>query len=350
MDIKYFILFFVFIIFIIIVFGTLYLLLLRNFKSIKFENVNKKINYNEKIDAVYTWVNGKDKTWIENRKIYKTKESSDRYNVDFENSELLLSIRSLYKFVPWINKIFIVVMRPQNPRLPKELMKKVTIIYHDEIWEDISSLPVFNSHAIESQLHRIPNLSEKFIYLNDDIYFTDYIYPYHYFHNNLPIYRGYVLPFKLNNIFIPKKNKNYFYPIYNLGQIYLKKNIFIFRYHHFSVPLLKSNMIFAEKSAELKRIWSQTSKSKFRSITDIPPIHACVLWSLINKKALVVTEIEKYWKGIFICKSKGIFQGMCDYNRVPNSFGTKKPNEICVNDPVLFKKFKKYMDYKVLCK
>ncbi|AQA20410.1 hypothetical protein BST95_19390 (plasmid) [Halioglobus japonicus] len=31
-------------------------------------------------------------------------------------------------------------------------------------------LPVFNSRAIESNLHRIPNLSEHFLYLNDDFF------------------------------------------------------------------------------------------------------------------------------------------------------------------------------------
>ena len=42
---------------------------------------------------------------------------------------------------------------------------------HRDIFADASALPVFNSHAIESQLHRIPGLSERYVYLNDDVFF-----------------------------------------------------------------------------------------------------------------------------------------------------------------------------------
>lgn len=32
------------------------------------------------------------------------------------------------------------------------------------------SLPVFNSNALEVNIHRIKGLSEKFVYFNDDIF------------------------------------------------------------------------------------------------------------------------------------------------------------------------------------
>jgi hypothetical protein len=31
-------------------------------------------------------------------------------------------------------------------------------------------LPTFNSHAIEGHLYRVPDLSERFIYFNDDMF------------------------------------------------------------------------------------------------------------------------------------------------------------------------------------
>ena len=40
---------------------------------------------------------------------------------------------------------------------------------HREIIEQ-EYLPTFNSHVIEANLHKIPNLSEHFIYFNDDVF------------------------------------------------------------------------------------------------------------------------------------------------------------------------------------
>jgi hypothetical protein len=46
----------------------------------------------------------------------------------------------------------------------------VTIIDHASLIP-VASLPTFDSGNIESYIHRIPNLSERFIYLNDDVFF-----------------------------------------------------------------------------------------------------------------------------------------------------------------------------------
>ena len=40
---------------------------------------------------------------------------------------------------------------------------------HDHIFQSPDDLPTFSSPAIESNIHRIPGLSENFVYLNDDI-------------------------------------------------------------------------------------------------------------------------------------------------------------------------------------
>ena len=45
------------------------------------------------------------------------------------------------------------------------------MVDHQEIFDDPSKLPVFNSNAIISQPHRIPGLSEHFLYINDDVFF-----------------------------------------------------------------------------------------------------------------------------------------------------------------------------------
>ena len=53
----------------------------------------------------------------------------------------------------------------------------MTIIDHVQIFPNASHLPTFNSRAIESHLHRIPGLSENFLYFNDDWLFIDHVCP-----------------------------------------------------------------------------------------------------------------------------------------------------------------------------
>ena len=46
----------------------------------------------------------------------------------------------------------------------------IKVITHEEIFENKEHLPTFNPDAIELYLHRIPGLSDKFLYLNDDMF------------------------------------------------------------------------------------------------------------------------------------------------------------------------------------
>lgn len=46
-----------------------------------------------------------------------------------------------------------------------------------ELFQNKSHLPTFSSPAIEAHLHRIRGLSDKFIYLNDDVMFGKEVWP-----------------------------------------------------------------------------------------------------------------------------------------------------------------------------
>ncbi|XP_077401637.1 N-acetylglucosamine-1-phosphotransferase subunits alpha/beta-like isoform X2 [Vanacampus margaritifer] len=87
-----------------------------------------------------------------------------------DNGALLYSLRSVEKYVPWVRHVFIVT----NGQIPSWLNLKnprVSIVTHQEIFLNQSHLPTFSSPAIESNLHRILGISQKFIYLNDDVMF-----------------------------------------------------------------------------------------------------------------------------------------------------------------------------------
>ncbi|GIY39559.1 hypothetical protein CDAR_539291 [Caerostris darwini] len=93
-----------------------------------------------------------------------------------DNEELRYSLRSLEKHAPWVQHIYIIT----NGQIPYWLNlddPSVTIVTHEEIFPNKSHLPTFSSPAIECHLHRIPNLSQKFIYLNDDVMFGKDVWP-----------------------------------------------------------------------------------------------------------------------------------------------------------------------------
>lgn len=76
--------------------------------------------------------------------------------------------------MPWVRRIYIV----SNCSKPKWLKESNRIIWvdHTSIFPSSTDLPTFNSHAIESCLHRIPNLGEYFIYFNDDVFLNKYVH------------------------------------------------------------------------------------------------------------------------------------------------------------------------------
>src|SRR5690606_32516544 len=84
--------------------------------------------------------------------------------------ELKYSLRSLEMFAPWVNRIYLVTDQ-QTPEWLDTGARGLTVVDHREIFDDVDKLPVFNSNAIISQLHRIEGLSEHYIYLNDDVFF-----------------------------------------------------------------------------------------------------------------------------------------------------------------------------------
>jgi hypothetical protein len=125
------------------------------------------------IDAVYTWVDAADPAWQElfARYVDPSGFDPDRFA---QSDELRYSLRSLDVFAPWIRRIHILSnCAPPSWFRPSE---RVVWLDHADVI-DSEVLPLFNSGAIESFLHRIPGLSEHFVYLNDDFVLWDSVTP-----------------------------------------------------------------------------------------------------------------------------------------------------------------------------
>ena len=144
------------------------------------------------IDFVYLWVDGSDPMWRSKRDTFIGVTHADS-SIDCEgryadNDELKYSLRSLEKYAPWIRNIFIVTDN-QVPKWLDTSNPKIKIIDHCEILP-IESRPCFNSALIEHFLWKIPGLSERFLYGNDDMFINRAVKPSDFFDNNgLPIIR-----------------------------------------------------------------------------------------------------------------------------------------------------------------
>jgi len=153
------------------------------------------------IDAVLTWVNGEDKTWqkkinqyLEKKIDFKQKKQSVRYN---SIGEIDISIQSIIKFAPFIKNIYLITdnQKPETFKQLKTLANaqniNFSIIDHQVIFKGHEeNLPTFNSRSIESMIFKIPNLSEHYIYFNDDFCLMRNTKPTDFFIDGKPILRG----------------------------------------------------------------------------------------------------------------------------------------------------------------
>ena len=83
-----------------------------------------------------------------------------------DNDELRYSLRSIWRFAPWVRHVFIVT----NGQVPHWLNldhPRLTLVTHSDIYPNQSHLPTFSSPSIESHLHRIPGLADYYVYFND---------------------------------------------------------------------------------------------------------------------------------------------------------------------------------------
>lgn len=118
-----------------------------------------------KIDIVITHVNFNDITWQNQYKKYFKSFNFDRHRADVDLKYLFRSINDNFDFV---NNIYLIVSS-ETQVYDWINRDKVKIVLHKDIIPK-EFLPTFNSCCIEMFLHRIPELSDKFIYFNDDMF------------------------------------------------------------------------------------------------------------------------------------------------------------------------------------
>lgn len=247
----------------------------------------------EKIDIVVTWVDGTDPKWLKEKskyvaeKSYSEADSKNRYSP----SDLFKYwFRGIENNMPWINKVFFITYGHIPGWLNKNHPKLKIIRHADYIPNEY--LPTYNSNIIELHLHRIRELSEKFILFNDDVYAVGKLEKRDFFVGDrvrdLAIYKP-IVPYgsfshtQINNTIIMnkyfsdkkeiKKNPLKFFRFgngkHNINNLValLYPGIIGYMASHIAQPHLKSTF---KKVFELEKdILPEAEKSRFRTEKDI---------------------------------------------------------------------------------
>jgi len=257
-----------------------------------------------KIDFVLPWVDSSDPDWQKDRVAY-----SGEYNTEDRHTQtrfrdmhtLKYVLRSIEKYCPWYHRIYIITTG-HYPEWLDISHHRIKLITHNELFLDQSALPVFNSNAIEMNLVNIKNLSENFIYLNDDSIIWNPIAIDRFFkkgkvvdffhHAYLPrnkfyeIIRGKDIWINAlnNNITLLNNTSNlnkmdkqqYYHHSYSLKQKisnFLQKNIYkkLFWINHWHHPQPYQKGTLKDVYHNYSKEMLATSKHKFRSSRDITP-------------------------------------------------------------------------------
>ncbi len=247
-----------------------------------------------KVDFVIPWVDGDESKWKKSfNEQFQSHNGVDANLSRYRDWELLkFWFRGVELNAPWVNKIYFITCG----HLPKWLNvnhPKIVIVKHED-YIPSEYLPVFSSHPIELNMHRISGLSETFIYFNDDFFITSQVSVSDFFKDgkplDLPMLRvnnegdtlfGNVLD---NNMILIKSKYSVFKVILNsmrywwhvkvplrdiyhtLVGIFTTKNV-IFKYHHLPQPLLKTTLFKAWDDFGEKLV--VVSSNKFRDKIDV---------------------------------------------------------------------------------
>lgn len=251
------------------------------------------------IDVVIPWVDPTDEEWQASKNKFlkdfnndKVDNSENRFR-DWDNFKYVF--RGIEKYMPWVHKIYLITCGQVPHWMNKEADDRLVIVNHSD-YIPKEYLPTFSSHPIELNLHRIKELSEHFIYLNDDYFIINETSPEDFFVDGLPCDYALEDPITpdhkdiFNNILINnmvllnshydrrtvlKEQRKKFYSmcdkkafVTNMCFRPLKRNHFFgLHYSHLASNILKSTV---EKIwEENKEILEATSSHKFRNADDV---------------------------------------------------------------------------------
>ena len=248
------------------------------------------------IDFIITWVDMNDPKWQTEFFKYSKDKNNSKNGVSKarfrDNGLLRYWFRGVEKFAPWVRKIHFVTSG-QTPEWLDVNNPKIHLVNHSDFVPS-QFLPTYNSVVIERYLHKIPTLSEHFVYFNDDFFMINTVEKERFFKNGLPCdiavfdynpswsqwYVRIKNNIRLINRHFDKKevmaqwHDKWFDKSYGMKMRwnYILKfyNKFTtLRVPHNAQPYLKST--FEEVWAAAEKELTETSSNRFRALTDYTP-------------------------------------------------------------------------------
>lgn len=299
------------------------------------------------IDFVLPWVNGNDPKWIalfnqfspvKRTLIEENFTSKERFE---DNGLLRYWFRCIARNAPWVHKVFFITNGQKPDWLNLNCEKLVWIRHADYI--PTQYLPVFSANPIELNLHRIKELSDNFVYFNDDMFLINKIDWSYYFNNNglpcdfaildkiPPEFIGHIIVNNLSEINthfnkddVIGKNKNKWfnlkYGIDLLRTLFFNQSSAFtgFMSTHSSQAFIKST--FYEVWKNCQRILSETSSNKFRSVNDVNQ-YLFRYWQLVTGKFNPVSP-----------KGSAVFTKKPSISKLEKKIINSNIKEICIND------------------
>lgn len=185
------------------------------------------------MDAVIAYVDGMEPVW--RMQYNKTYGGLLYYKTRFTDfGTLKYVLRGISEHMKFIDRVFLVVSNIEQ--VPDYVGDNVIVITHDMFIPKVF-LPTFNANTIECFLWNIPNLSEEFIYFNDDIIPIGKMEKEDFFRDGLPC-----LTFKINKTTSEEfnqiiSNDNRFAVDFGDG---VPMEEFLWTSNHIMTPFLKS--------------------------------------------------------------------------------------------------------------
>ena len=273
------------------------------------------------VDIIYLWVDGNDPEFVRNKALHSAECELRWANLNnrfADCGELRYSLRSVHQFAPWIRTIYIVT----NGQVPVWLNvsnPKVRLVRHDEIFLNDRHLPTFSSLAIECHLHRVPGLSEHFLFANDDMFFGASVLPSNFFdcdgRMKVSFQRRFLLEGERSPLHAPGRNA-----------ITLLTSLFGDRRwrapRHQIRPLTKS--LFHILDGEFPDLMASMSSHRFRHHNDVNITYIFSSHYALRKGLAVETSIEG------ICINLGGV-GIGSTNSL-SRISRSRPRLFCIND------------------
>ena len=251
-----------------------------------------------KIDFVVTWVDGSDPAWLAEKRRYETgaaapPRAGGESNADCRYRDygiLRYWFRAVERFAPWVDRVFFVTCG-QKPCWLDESNPKIRLVNHVD-FIPAEYLPTFHSDTIELNVHRLRDLSERFVLFNDDTFLLQPVGPEFFFRKGLPVIpcdigmprwigysnssrvvlnNGGALKLGLDVERLMWRSVRQIASVRALGLVRAVKNVVSFAVNRMWIPgtfghlpLSHLKSTFEEVWRELPEIMDRTSRSRFR--------------------------------------------------------------------------------------